>query len=120
MRMLKVSYPERRSILFMAENDLHCQLHWKVTPPILVSAYTNAAVDNLAAGLRDRGLKTLRFGALSRIHDDLKEMTMDSYMAVHPLVGQVDICVAQLAQLDGTTDPRKLGEDMKYLSLVAY
>lgn len=60
------------------------QVHWQVPYPILVSAYTNTACDNLADGMRKRGLKVLRYGSPSRIREDLKETTLDWYLEQHP------------------------------------
>lgn len=51
--------------------------------PILVSAYTNTACDNLAEGMSKRGLKVLRYGSRSRIRDDLRELTLDWYLEKH-------------------------------------
>lgn len=51
--------------------------------PILVSAYTNTACDNLAEGMSKRGLKVLRYGSRSRIREDLKELTLEWYLDQH-------------------------------------
>jgi hypothetical protein len=76
------------------------QQHWKIPHPVLVCAYTNAAVDNLAMGLADKGLRTLRFGVSSRIHDDLNDLTMEHHMSSHPLAPAFDACVRRLVALD--------------------
>jgi hypothetical protein len=54
-----------------------------VPQPILVSAYTNNACDNLAEGMSKRGLKVLRYGSRSRIREDLKELTLEWYLDQH-------------------------------------
>ncbi len=78
--------------------------HWQVPQPILVSAYTNAAVDNLAAGMRARGLKTLRYGATNRIREDLHDISTEKYMERHRLsnhlVGMRIQLTAQMAKRD--------------------
>lgn len=62
---------------------LSFQVHWQVPQPILVSAYTNTACDNLAEGMSKRGLKVLRYGSRSRIREDLKELTLEWYLDQH-------------------------------------
>ncbi|KAJ9092501.1 hypothetical protein QFC19_008714 [Naganishia cerealis] len=60
------------------------KVHWEVPQAILVSAYTNAACDNLAEGMSKRGLKVLRYGSKSRIREDLHELTLDQHLDRHP------------------------------------
>jgi primosomal replication protein N len=59
------------------------QSHWQVSVPILVTGYTNTAVDNLAEGLGNRGLKVLRYGAKIRIRESLWPITLDGYIERH-------------------------------------
>jgi hypothetical protein len=54
-----------------------------VPQPILVTAYTNTACDNLAEGMSKRGLKVLRYGSRSRIRDELKKSTLEWYLENH-------------------------------------
>jgi superfamily I DNA and/or RNA helicase len=84
IRLLKV--PSLSLVYFRdAESrSLRIQVHWEVPQPILVSAYTNNAVDNLAEGMSKRGLKVLRYGSRSRIRDDLEKLTLDWYLSRHP------------------------------------
>lgn len=48
-----------------------------------MTGYTNTAVDNLAEGLRNRGLKVLRYGAKIRIRESLWPITLDGYIDGH-------------------------------------
>lgn len=58
-------------------------MHWQVPFPILVTGYTNTAVDNLAEGLQARGLKVLRYGAKVRIRQSLWDVTLDGHIDNH-------------------------------------
>lgn len=58
--------------------------------PILVCAYTNAAVDNLVEGFAEAGLEPLRIGFRGKIKDSLIEHTLDYKLDQHPLKPKVD------------------------------
>ena len=58
--------------------------------PILVCAYTNAAVDNLVEGFAGVRLKPLRVGFRGKIKDSLTEHTLDYKLDQHPLKSKVD------------------------------
>ncbi|WRT66587.1 uncharacterized protein IL334_003546 [Kwoniella shivajii] len=58
--------------------------HWQIPQPILVTAHTNVAVDNLLSGLRAHGLKALRFGAINRIPEEFGDWTLDRMIGQHP------------------------------------
>ncbi|WVF71388.1 hypothetical protein IAT40_006192 [Kwoniella sp. CBS 6097] len=58
--------------------------HWQIPHPILVTAHTNVAVDNLLVGLRAHGIKALRFGAMNRVSEESSEYTLDRMMGQHP------------------------------------
>lgn len=58
--------------------------------PILVCAYTNAAVDNLVEGFAAAGLKPLRIGFRGKIKDSLTKHTLDYKLDQHPLKPKVD------------------------------
>ncbi|WVQ99470.1 hypothetical protein IAU59_006605 [Kwoniella sp. CBS 9459] len=58
--------------------------HWQIPHPILVTAHTNVAVDNLLVGLRAHGIKALRFGAINRVSEESSEYTLDRMMGQHP------------------------------------
>ncbi|GHJ88617.1 hypothetical protein NliqN6_5019 [Naganishia liquefaciens] len=75
------------------------KIHWEVPYPILVSAYTNTACDNLAEGMHKRGLKVLRYGSQSRIREDLKEMTLDWYLEQHPRKRYLDRLKAEIYKM---------------------
>ncbi|WWD17087.1 hypothetical protein CI109_101524 [Kwoniella shandongensis] len=91
--------------------------HWEVPHPILVTAHTNVAVDNLLSGLRAYGVKALRMGTMERVPEDMHQWTMDKQLAQHPLYIQYEMLRAQreklveLAKKNG--DGRLKGEDAK-------
>ncbi|WWC94560.1 hypothetical protein V866_001407 [Kwoniella sp. B9012] len=58
--------------------------HWQIPHPILVTAHTNVAVDNLLSGLRAHDIKALRFGAINRIPEEYSEWTLDRMIGQHP------------------------------------
>jgi hypothetical protein len=78
---------------------LNFQLHWKIPHPILVTAHTNVAVDNLLAGLRAHGVKATRVGNVERIRADLREHAFDIIAEGHPLAPEVDALQEDLAAL---------------------
>jgi regulator of nonsense transcripts 1 len=81
------------------------KLHWKLPHPILVTAHTNAAVDNLLAGLTRHGLQATRAGNTERVRPELAKYHMDEQMEGHPLypeymraVDEVESCQTQIRQ----------------------
>ncbi|KAF8553618.1 P-loop containing nucleoside triphosphate hydrolase protein [Imleria badia] len=64
--------------------------HFEVHHPILVCAYTNAAVDNLVEGLAGAGLKPLRIGFRGKVKDSLTEHTLDYKLDRHLFKSTVD------------------------------
>ncbi|KAG6370711.1 P-loop containing nucleoside triphosphate hydrolase protein [Boletus reticuloceps] len=64
--------------------------HFEVHHPILVCAYTNAAVDNLVEGFAGAHLKPLRVGFRGKIRDSLTKHTLDYKLDQHPLKSKVD------------------------------
>lgn len=58
--------------------------------PILVCAYTNAAVDNLVEGFAEARLKPLRIGFRGKIKDSLTEHSLDYKLDQHHLKLKVD------------------------------
>lgn len=73
--------------------------HWKIPHPILVTAHTNVAVDNLLAGLRTHGLKAVRSGSLDKVPEQLQEYTLDSQAEKHPLFEVVDAAKKDLEDM---------------------
>jgi ATP-dependent RNA/DNA helicase IGHMBP2 len=51
---------------------------------VLVSAPSNVAADLLAERLNDRGLRIVRLGNVSRVHERLISLTIDAQVADHP------------------------------------
>jgi hypothetical protein len=50
-----------------------------------VTAHTNVAVDHLLDGLREHGLKAVRFGSSQRVPDELQHLTFEERLEEHPL-----------------------------------
>jgi hypothetical protein len=94
LHLLKVGHSWNCEMSATSDFVLSAQVHWQVPYPILVSAYTNTACDNLADGMRKRGLKVLRYGSRSRIREDLKESTLDWYLEQHPHKKNLDLMKA--------------------------
>lgn len=63
--------------------------HWKIPHPILVCAHTNVAVDNVLEGLRNHGLKPLRYGNIERVPESLHDRAFDTLLQEHPLYPEV-------------------------------
>lgn len=64
--------------------------HWQVPQPVLVTAHTNVAVDNLVDGLRAQGLKVLRAGSALRVPGSLQDLTFEARLEEHPLWPQME------------------------------
>ncbi|KAK4688511.1 carbonic anhydrase, partial [Tremellales sp. Uapishka_1] len=64
--------------------------HWEIPFPILVCAHTNVAVDNVLSGLRDHGVRGIRFGATERVREDLLDDTYEAELMRHPLYKGVE------------------------------
>lgn len=58
---------------------------WQVPYPLLVTAHTNVAVDNLLAGFVEHGLKAVRVGPTERVKSDLQSHTLDAQITKHPM-----------------------------------
>lgn len=74
--------------------------HWKIPHPILVSAHTNVAVDNLLAGLREHGIKALRHGSYHSVREDLQQYTLDQLIENHPMFPEIDEMKKDREQVD--------------------
>ncbi|KAK9316026.1 P-loop containing nucleoside triphosphate hydrolase protein [Lipomyces starkeyi] len=59
--------------------------HFKINVAILVSGFTNMAVDNLLDGLTRCGISGLRVGQSLRVREDLRTKTVDYQFEMHPL-----------------------------------
>lgn len=78
---------------------------------ILVCAPSNNAVDLLASKLHEKGIKVIRLGNVTRINDNVAELTIDEKARKHPEWGhikQVRI-EAQNARKQAETFKRKFG-----------
>ena len=47
-------------------------------------------MDNLVAGLREHGVKSLRYGPMERVRPDLLEWQFDNLAREHPLHAEID------------------------------
>lgn len=68
---------------------------WQIPHPILVTAHTNAAVDNLLSGLREYGIKAARLGREEVVREDLRGYTTARLMESHPLFPQLDALMTE-------------------------
>lgn len=63
---------------------LLCHVYKKENIPILATAYTNVAVDNLLEGLRACGIDALRLGRPVKVREELRDATLQARLALHP------------------------------------
>jgi len=82
---------------------------------ILVCAASNNAVDLLARKIHETGLKVLRIGNVTRINDDISELTIDEKARNHPDWGHVkQIRIeAEAARKQASSRKRKFGADQR-------
>lgn len=52
--------------------------------PILATAASNMAVDNLATRAAEAGLRVVRVGHPARVHEDAQALSLDAQVAAHP------------------------------------
>lgn len=80
---------------------------------ILVCAPSNNAVDLLAKRIHQTGIKVVRIGNVTRINDDISELTIDEKARNHPDWGHVkQIRIeAEAARKQASTRKRKFGTD---------
>ena len=53
--------------------------------PILATAESNVAVDNLLEGLLDMGVNAVRIGRPVKVREHLREATLDAQLEHHPM-----------------------------------
>jgi superfamily I DNA and/or RNA helicase len=66
------------------------QLAERDVGPILASAESNVAVDNLLEGLLDLGVKAVRIGRPVKVRENLRDATLDAQLENHPLQDELD------------------------------
>jgi len=82
---------------------------------ILVCAPSNNAVDLLARKIHELGIKVLRVGNVTRINDDISELTIDEKARNHPDWGHVKQIRIEVeaARKMATTRKRKFGTEQR-------
>jgi len=78
--------------------------------PILATAYTNVATDNLLQGLRSHGVEALRLGRPVKVRDELRDATLQSHLERHPERKRLDRLREELSHLKGDNYHEKLRE----------
>ena len=58
--------------------------------PILATAESNVAVDNLLERLLNLGVRAVRFGKPVKVRENLREATLDAHVAAHPKQDEID------------------------------
>ncbi len=58
--------------------------------PILATAESNVAVDNLLEGLLDNGVRAVRIGRPVKVREQLRAATLDAQMELHPDQGEIE------------------------------
>ena len=63
---------------------VHCLRKASKKIPILCTADTNVAVDNILEAVTDRGLRGVRVGKPVKIREELRELSLDALLMKHP------------------------------------
>ena len=58
--------------------------------PILATAESNVAVDNLLEGLLNLGVRAVRFGKPVKVRENLREATLDAHVTAHPKQDEIN------------------------------
>ena len=67
--------------------------------PILATADSNVAVDNLLKGLLDKGIKAIRIGQPVKVRERLREATLAAQMAQHSMNDDIDAIISENNQI---------------------
>ena len=67
----------------------------KKVGPILVTADSNVAVDNLLGGLLDNGIKAVRIGQPVKVREELRDSTLAAKMDEHPLSEDIKAIISE-------------------------
>ena len=67
--------------------------------PILATAASNVAVDNLLEGLIENGVNAIRIGRPVKVRESLRNSTLDAKMEVHPLKQDLDFIEKEFQEI---------------------
>ena len=67
--------------------------------PILATAASNVAVDNLLEGLVENGVNAIRIGRPVKVRESLRNSTLDAKMEVHPLKQDLDFVEKEFQEI---------------------
>jgi len=63
--------------------------------PILATADSNVAVDNLLQGLLDKGIKAVRIGQPVKVREQLRDATLIAQMSMHSMNDDIDAIMSE-------------------------
>ncbi len=75
--------------------------------PILCTADTNVAVDNLLEGLADSGVRAVRVGRPVKIREELRDLSLEALMQEHAANNKLDALRQELAGLSHGKTPEE-------------
>jgi hypothetical protein len=75
--------------------------------PILCTADTNVAVDNLLEGLADSGVRAVRVGRPVKIREELRDLSLEALMQEHAANNKLDALRQELADLSQGKTPEE-------------
>ena len=67
--------------------------------PILATADSNVAVDNLLQGLLEKGVKAIRIGQPVKVRERLRESTLAAQIAQHSMNDDIDAIISENNQI---------------------
>ena len=67
--------------------------------PILATADSNVAVDNLLQGLIDKGIRAIRIGQPVKVREQLRDATLIAQMSMHSMNDDIDAIMSENSQI---------------------